>query len=236
MAIHGLRKFSLIDYPGKLACVVFFGGCNFRCPFCHNAVLVVDPGSQPEIPLETLRNFFNARRGRLDGVVFSGGEPTLAPELERCCQAARDAELSVRIDTNASSPDILTHLHRRVRIDSLGIDFKTPFERYVALTNSGDVNLPEKIRSSIQFALHEKIDLEVRTTVHRALLSVDDLRKMHRQLQSLGVKRWVLQQFHRAELLDEALNAAPTYSDAELGRIAVSLGPEVTLRGALRIE
>lgn len=231
MPINGLQKFSLIDYPGKLCCIVFFGYCNFRCPYCHNPALVFDPESQGRMTPAELFAFLESRKGKLDGVVFSGGEPTLSPELPLCMETAKKLGFAVKLDTNGTSPDVIRSLFEREILDSLGIDFKAPFSDYPAVTSSHDPALAENVKKSILFALGHGIELEIRTTVHKRILSPDMLKTMHAELRELGVSRWILQQFHKTELIDDLLNDAETYSDTELSALAGSLGSDVSVRG-----
>ncbi len=234
MAVNGLRKFSLIDYPGKISCVVFFGGCNFRCPFCHNPVLIFDPESQGTLSVEELSEFFQQRRDKLEAAVFSGGEPSLEPHLPRYVRAAKEAGFRVKLDTNGSFPEVIRNLYEAGLLDALGIDYKAPAGKYSQICGNPDERISDKVRQSIAFAVKNGIELDVRTTVHRALLSEEDLRTMYEELSSLGVKQWTLQQFHKAELIDERLNEIPTWSDAEFKKLAASLGPMVRVRGTLQ--
>ena len=233
MAINGLRKFSLIDYPGRLSCVVFLGHCNFRCPFCHNPVLIFDAESQGTISAEELSDFFGRRRGKLDAVVFSGGEPSLDPDLPQYVRLAKNAGFQVKLDTNGSFPQMLRSLYADGLLDALGIDYKAPAEKYPRLCGNPDPEIPVRVQESISFAVKNGIELDVRTTVHRALLTEDDLRTMYAELNSLGVSQWTIQQFHHAELIDESLNDTPTWSDAELKALAAALGPMTRVRGTL---
>ena len=233
MAINGLRKFSLIDYPGRLSCVVFLGHCNFRCPFCHNPVLIFDAESQGTISAEELSDFFGRRRGKLDAVVFSGGEPSLDPDLPQYVRLAKNAGFQVKLDTNGSFPQVLRSLYADGLLDALGIDYKAPAEKYPRLCGNPDPEIPVRVQESISFAVKNGIELDVRTTVHRALLTEDDLRTMYAELNSLGVSQWTIQQFHHAELIDESLNDTPTWSDAELKALAAALGPMTRVRGTL---
>ena len=233
MSINGLRKFSLIDFPDRIACVVFLGSCNFRCPFCHNPVLIFDPESQGVLSAESLSDFFSRRRGKLDAAVFSGGEPSLDPNLPHYIRLAKDAGFQVKLDTNGSFPEVIRSLHRSGLLDALGIDYKAPAQKYPRICGNPDPGIPGRVRESIEYAVKNGIELDVRTTVHRALLNEEDLFQMHMELKSFGVTQWTLQQFHRAELIDESLNDVPTWTDKELKALAVSLGPEVRVRGTL---
>lgn len=231
MPVSGLQKFSLIDYPGKLCCIVFFGHCNFRCPYCHNPALVFDPESQGSMSPVELARFLESRKGKLDGVVFSGGEPTLDPDLPICMKAAKELGFSVKLDTNGTSPDVIRLLHGQHTLDSLGIDFKAPFSDYPRITFIQNPHLAEKVKESMRYALSQGIELEIRTTVHKKILSPEMLKTMYAELRELGIEKWVLQQFHKAELIDEELNSEETYSDSELTALARSLGPAVSVRG-----
>ncbi len=228
MPLNGLQKFSLIDYPGKICCVAFFGFCNFRCPFCHNPSLVFDPESQGRIDPPEFFRFLEKRKGKLDGIVFSGGEPTLDPELPELAVKAKSMGYLIRVDTNGSNPAVLKMLYDLGALDSLGIDFKAPPARYREICG---IAAQENVLDSIRFAAAQGIELEIRTTVHRALLKEKDLRIMREILKQEHITHWVLQQFHKAELLDDTLNEIPTYSGRELSDLAAALGPGVTVRG-----
>ena len=231
MAVNGLRKFSLIDYPGRICCVAFLGNCNFRYPFCHNPVLVFDAESQGTLSAEDLAAFFEQRRGKLDAAVFSGGEPSLDPDLPHYARLAKNAGFQVKLDTNGSFPEVIRSLHADGLLDALGIDYKAPADKYARLCGISNPALPARVAESISFAVKNGIELDVRTTVHRALLQEADLRKMYEELSVLGVTQWTLQQFHRAELIDESLNGIPTWPDSELKALAASLGAMVRVRG-----
>ncbi|WP_176012713.1 anaerobic ribonucleoside-triphosphate reductase activating protein [Victivallis sp. Marseille-Q1083] len=224
MDIRGLYKFTLVDFPAHLGCVLFVGGCNFRCPFCHNPCLVFDPASQPRITETAVFNFLNRRVGKLDGVVISGGEPTLQPGLGAFAVKGKQLGFDIKIDTNGSLPAVIEQLHQEGGLDALGVDFKAPSGRYAALTGSALPDCAERVKQVIRFALEQGIQLDVRTTVHRDLLSPEDLNAMRRELDALGVADWTLQQFNPVEVIDETLPQRPTYSDSELVHLARALG------------
>ena len=231
MDIRGLQTFSLIDYPGKISCIVFTGGCNFRCPFCHNPCLVFDPASQPRVTEPQFFHFLESRKRRLDGVVISGGEPTLQEGLPGFAAKVRGEGFLVKVDTNGSHPEVLERMLNDSLVNAFGIDYKAPGAKYAELTNVEDPGLPARVRRSMELALASGLELDVRTTVHRHLLSEEDLARMHAELKEFGVKRWVLQQYNPVEVIDDELSALPTYTDQELLRLAASLGPEVHVRG-----
>ena len=229
--IRGLQTFSLIDYPGKISCIVFTGGCNFRCPFCHNPCLVFDPASQPRVTEPQFFHFLESRKRRLDGVVISGGEPTLHDGLPDFAAKIRKEGFLVKLDTNGSHPEVVEQMLNHSLVNAFGIDYKAPAAKYAELTNVDEPGLPARIRRSIELAAASGLELDVRTTVHRHLLSAEELAQMHSELIGFGVKRWVLQQYNPVEVIDDELSALPTYSDQELIRIAESLGADVHVRG-----
>ncbi len=229
--IRGLQTFSLIDYPGKISCVVFTGGCNFRCPFCHNPCLVFDPASQPKVTGPQFFHFLETRKRRLDGVVISGGEPTLQKDLPEFAAKVRAEGFLVKLDTNGSHPEVLEQLLADSALNAFGIDYKAPASRYAELTGAEDAGVYDRVRRSLELALSSGAELDVRTTVHRRLLSEEDLSRMYEELRALGVTRWVLQQYNPVEVIDDELSTLPTYSDQELIRMAGSLGSGVHVRG-----
>ncbi len=230
MDIRGLTKFSLLDYPGHLACVVFCGGCNFRCGYCQNPYLVLYPETQPLITTEAMFEFLESRRGKLDGVVISGGEPTIHKDLPEFMAKVKEMGYLVRLDTNGSHPQTVIDCHRRGILDSLGVDYKAPISRYNEIAVCRVNDLAYRVRDVLSYAVENKIDLDVRTTVHRFLLSELDLRRMREELDELGVGLWHLQQFHPVELIDESLLERETYTDEELKAIAAALH-DTTARG-----
>ncbi len=231
MDFRGLVKFTLVDYPGKIGCIVFSGGCNLRCPFCHNPCLVFDPASQPRVTETEFFNFLKRRKGLLEGVVFSGGEPLLHPDAPDAIGKVREMGYAVKVDTNGTLPERVEALLRTAGADAFGIDYKAPAAAYGALTGSSDPEVAEKVFASIRFALNSGAELDVRTTVHRSLLNEAALETMFRELDGIGVKRWTLQQYNPVEVIDDELSQKPTYSDAELVRIARGFGSRVRVRG-----
>ncbi len=130
MRLGGLQRFSLCDYPGKMAAVVFTQGCNFRCPFCHNGSLLLSRNPGREIPGEEILAFLQERAGMLEGVVISGGEPTLQPGLADFCRAVREMGFLVKLDTNGSRPEILKQLLADNLLDFIAMDIKATLDRY----------------------------------------------------------------------------------------------------------
>ena len=134
MRICGFNKTTLLDYPGKVASTIFLGGCNFRCPFCQNSVLVTAPGEQPDYAQEELLAFLQKRKGILDGVCISGGEPTLSDGLEEFIVKIKELGYAVKLDTNGSRPEIVKHLAEAGLIDKVAMDIKACPDNYRNLT------------------------------------------------------------------------------------------------------
>lgn len=220
MIIKGFDKFSLIDYPGKIAAIVFTAGCNFSCPYCHNPHLVLEFSAQPRLAEKTILNFLDERKGKIDGIVISGGEPTLQKNLPLFLQKIKTMGYLTKVDTNGSNPDIIEKLIDKELIDALGIDFKAPKHKYKEISKSKDDNIAEKVSRSLKIASENKKLLEVKTTVHKKLLSEEDLKAMRNELDHLKIKDWIIQQFHHAEIIDNRLCDEETYSDFELASIA----------------
>ncbi len=230
MNIRGINKFSLVDYPGKIASIIFVGNCNLICPYCHNPFLVVDPESQPLIPDSEFFTFLKKRKGKLDAVVISGGEPTLRKELLAFSEKLKEMGFLIKLDTNGTNPDIVEKLYLSDCLDYLGIDYKCPLNRYSELMVSDSINAGLNVQKTISYAVNYKIPHDIRTTVHKVLLLPEDLNIMRKELSGLGVKKWVLQQFNNVDILDEKLLDLETYSDEELVSIAKHL-PLVKARG-----
>ena len=225
MDLRGFAKFSLVDYPGKICAIVFAGGCNLRCPFCHNPCLVLDPTSQPRVTEREFFKFLNTRKGLLEGVVVSGGEPTLQKDLGDFVAGIRERGFLVKLDTNGTHPEVLGPLLASHAIDDLGIDYKVPAARYsevAADPAQGDI-FAANVAKSIRMAFASGITPDIRTTVHRELLAPEDLAQMWNELQELGVSRWYLQQFNPVEVLADGLEKCETYADSELARLAHGL-------------
>ena len=231
MDIRGLTSFTLLDYPEHLACVVYCARCNMRCRYCQNPYLVLWPDSQPRIEEGDLLEFLDWRRGKLNGVVVSGGEPTLQPDLPIFLQGIKDRGYHVKLDTNGSNPRMLKRLIQAGLVDMLGIDYKAPVSRYSEIAARPIRGLGNRVRTSIAMGLAAGLPVDVRTTVHRDLLAVGDLQTIRQELDAIGVGTWWLQQFHPCEMIDGDLKDRPTYSDAELCEIASTLGHGTRVRG-----
>jgi len=202
MKIGGFQKFSLIDYPGKIAAVIYTQGCNFRCPYCHNPELVLSELFEKEIPLQEILDFLKFRKGKLEGVVITGGEPTLQSDLSNIIEKIKGLGYSVKLDTNGTNPAVLKELIEKKLINYIAMDIKAPFERYKELAGT-EVDL-EKIKQSIRQIMISGIDYEFRTTVVKYLLNDNDVELLKSEFSN--VKRYVLKDFNpAAKILSEVI-------------------------------
>ena len=201
MNIVGLQKMTLLDYPGKVACTVFLGGCNFRCPFCHNKDLL-DGKAEPWITEEELLEFLKKRQGLLDAVCISGGEPTLQQELIGLAQRIKDMGYLVKLDTNGSNPALLKALVTADVLDYVAMDIKNCPRRYGETAGVPKMDL-SRIEESIRFLMSDAVDYEFRTTVAEQLHSLQDMKEMGQWLQSLSSgtkpKRLFIQPYRDSE-------------------------------------
>ena len=171
--IAGLQKFSLIDYPGKVAAVIFTQGCNLRCPYCHNPQLVKPSFFQEPIPAEQILSFLESRKDKLQGVVVTGGEPTMQPDLIPLIEAIRTMGYQVKLDTNGTHPETLQKLLDLGLLDYVAMDLKSSMENYERAVGVR-VNV-DKIKQSMDLLLNSKIDYQFRTTVVKPVCDEDDL-------------------------------------------------------------
>ncbi len=174
MLIGGLLKFSLIDYPGKVAAVIFTQGCNYRCPFCHNPALVLPELFTPSIHVDEVMAFLQQRRGQLQGVVITGGEPTLQPDLRTFIRAIKDMGFLVKLDTNGSRVDVLKDILSEKLVDFVAMDIKSSFEKYGKAAGLS-VDLAS-VKASIALIKASGVDYVFRTTAVKGFVAPDDLK------------------------------------------------------------
>lgn len=219
MKIGGLQRVSLIEYPGKIGAVIFTQGCNFRCAYCHNPELV-DPGRYgPVIPESEVLAFLNKRRGKLEAVTVTGGEPTLQPDLESFLQACRKIGYLIKLDTNGSNPDVLERVIRQRLADYLAMDVKGPLARYRQIA-SANVDAP-KIERSIALIATSGIPYEFRTTVVRSQLDLEDLISVATLVRH--ARRYVLQPFIPGKTLAGSVPSGDPYTRDELSTMGERL-------------
>lgn len=225
MKIGGLQKVSLIDYPGLISAIVFTQGCNFRCPYCHNPELVNPKLYQPCLPEEDFFDFLATRRGKVDAVTVTGGEPTIQEDLIPFIKKILKLGFAVKLDTNGSRPDVLDRLLRDHLLDFVALDVKAPSHKYWSV-----IKAPVKIndvRESIRLVIKAKIPHEFRTTVVASLLTPKDILAIALEID--GAKRFVLQKFQQGKTFDKKYAAALTYADDEFMNIKKQLEKRIPL-------
>lgn len=170
--IYSLTPFTLLDYPHKSACILWFAGCNMRCLYCYNPEIVLGKGS---LSFEKILSFLQSRKNLLDAVVFSGGECLLHKKIIALITEVKKMGFLVKVDTNGSSPDVMQELLNKNLIDYVALDYKAPKSKFKAITQS---DLFDAFEKTLDLILQAKIPFEVRTTYHSDLLTEDDLAKM----------------------------------------------------------
>lgn len=208
MIIGGLQKTSLLDFPEKIAAIVFTMGCNFRCGYCHNPELI-----NGEAKIEEVFEFLKTRQGKLDGIVITGGEPCLQKDLPEFIKQVKELGFAVKLDTNGSFPEMLEKV--LPDLDYVAMDIKAPLEKYSQIVNV-DVDT-SKILKSIEVLKNGGVDYEFRTTVVKSQLSLEDFEKIGQLIQ--GAPRYYLQRFEASKILDKSLENEKTYSTEEFERI-----------------
>lgn len=192
MRISGLQKLTLLDFPGKVACTVFTGGCNFRCPFCHNASLVLRPNENPEIEFHELMDFLKKRQGMLDGVCITGGEPLMHPDTPELIKAIKELGYLVKLDTNGSYPDALKQIVSSGLVDHVAVDIKNSKESYAKTVGIENYDI-SGVCESVSFLMEDPVSYTFRTTMAHPLHTEEDMHKIGRWIK--GCRRYVLQNF-----------------------------------------
>jgi pyruvate formate lyase activating enzyme len=220
MTFGGIEKLTLIDYPGKVACVVYTIGCNFRCPYCHNPELV-DETVEARIAEDEVFALLARKTGFLDGIVITGGEPTMhGDDLLRFMAEVKSRGFLVKLDSNGTNPDVLRKAIERHLADYLAMDIKAPLSKYNAAV--GRPVDTAAIRASIELIKASAVPYEFRTTVVKSMLSPEDIEAIGRDIQ--GARRYYLQKFISSNLmLNPQFKKKTTYSDEEFETIRQTL-------------
>ncbi len=235
MFIGGIIHFTLIDFPGRIACIVFTAGCTFRCPFCYNRDLVL--GRVGRIDEDSFFQWLEGRRGKIEGVVITGGEPTIQKDLPSFIERVKNMGFDVKLDTNGSNPDVLESLLRRNLLDYIAMDVKSPFdaEKFSKITGVRD-NVEEmmsRVAKSIQIIMNSDVPYEFRTTVVPTLHGEDEIRAIGEIIR--GARLWALQGFRpEPTLIDPRLREIKPYPPRIMRRfaeIAKEFVERVELRG-----
>ncbi len=223
MKIGGFQKCSLIDYPGKICAIIFTQGCNFRCSYCHNPELVEPNLFAKPIPEEEIFSFLAKRKGKLEAVELTGGEPTLQPDLLEILKKVKAMGYLTKLDSNGSNPEIVQKAVDLNLVDYLAMDVKAPLEKYRRIVDYGvDLN---KIKQSIALIMNSGSEYEFRTTVVKSQLNKDDILKIGQLIK--GAKLYILQKFVPGKVLKPHLFKQETYSDDEFEDFKNSLSDYV---------
>ena len=229
MRICGLQKLAMVDFPGKLAATVFTGGCNLRCPFCHNALLVTRLAESPSLSEEDILSFLDSRKNLLDGMVLSGGEPLMQPGCTDFLQKVRDLGLSIKVDTNGCYPEVLRDILNRGLVDYVAMDIKNRREKYTETVGIPSFDLAP-IEESIQILKTSGVDYEFRTTVVQELHTADDIRAIAQWVQ--GAPTYALQKFvDSGNLISTGLHSPESLALEGFARTAASFFKQVLVRG-----
>lgn len=229
MRIGGLQKLAMVDFPGKVAATVFTSGCNLRCPFCHNAPLVTRPEEAEDLTEEAVLDFLAGRKGLLDGVVLSGGEPLLQPGVEEFLARVRDMGYAIKLDTNGCYPQRLRELLERGMVDYVAMDIKNSLEKYAETVGCPGFDITA-VKESAALLMESDADFEFRTTAVKPFHTPEDMEAIGRWLS--GAPRYFLQTFvDSGNLVGEGCTP---FSPSEMQELAEKAQPwfkTVAIRG-----
>ncbi len=232
MKIVGFIRTTLLDWDGKVACTIYLAECDFRCPYCHNKEIVLNPEEADELDEEKIFNYIQENSDFLDGVVISGGEPTLNKDLPKLIKKLRGMGMKIKLDTNGYHPDVLEDLIGAGYIDKVAMDIKAPLtkERYSAVAGT-DID-PELLKRSIKIIMESGIDYEFRTTCSPILIKPEDIEEIGKAIK--GAKNYNIQQFRPKICLDDRLEHIDPYKDSvilEMAETAKKYAKNVKVRG-----
>ena len=229
MNIQGLQKVTLLDYPEKVACTVFTAGCNFRCPFCHNASLVTHIDAENTIPMEEIMAFLKKRQGILDGICVTGGEPLLQPDLEEFLVNVKELGYQVKLDTNGSNVEKLRNLTEKKLVDYVAMDIKNSQEKYGQTIGIENYDM-KHINDSVDFLLEGTVAYEFRTTVVREFHNREDFADIGRWIQ--GAKKYFIQSFvDSGDVISMGLHSYSKDILTQALEVVRQYVPEAQLRG-----
>ena len=226
MNIYGFQTLTLLDYPRLVACTVFLGHCNFRCPFCQNDNLVLHPEREPLIDEETVFSHLEKRKGLLDGVCITGGEPTLESELPDFLGKVREMGYRIKLDTNGYRPEVLKSLAEAGLVDYVAMDIKNSPDRYGETAGLADLDVL-RIQESVEFLMRGAVDYEFRTTVARELHGRAEFERIGKWL--AGCRKYCLQNYRESEFVLQPVFSG--YSREQLERFR-----ELLLRSIGQVE
>lgn len=223
MNIYGFQKTTLLDYPGHVASTLFTGGCNYRCPYCHNSDLVLSPHKMTPIPLDDIFAHLKKRQGVLDGVCITGGEPTLSSDLENFIARIKEMGYKIKLDTNGTNPDMLVRLHEKKLLDYVAMDIKHSHDQYNMVCNMKNFDIAP-IDASVSFLMQGELPYEFRTTVVRELHTINDFESIGKWI--AGANAYYLQPYRKSEQVIRPIFTS--YSAEELNDICSLLRKYIT--------
>lgn len=227
MKICGLQKLTLLDYPGHLACTVFLGGCNFKCPYCYNTPLISLNECKEYISEDELLAFLDTRKGILKGVAITGGEPLINKDIKSLILKIREKGFKVKLDTNGSYPEALENLIEEGLVDYVAMDVKNTYEKY-DFTIGAHVKI-ENIKRSINILLQNKVDYEFRTTIIKEFHEIEDFEEIGKMLN--GARQYFLQSFQDKDSVHGHFNPMTKEELEECRKRAQRYVPNTTIRG-----
>lgn len=225
MKISGFQKTTLLDYPNLVACIIFTQGCNFKCGFCHNSDLL--PNSTGVIEETEIFEYLNMRKKILDGVVISGGEPTIQKDLKEFIKKIKTFNLKVKLDTNGTNPKLIKELIEEKLVDYIAMDIKNNFDNYDKVIGT-KTNI-ENIKKSIDIIKNSNIDHEFRTTIMKNYHNLENIKNI---CELIGNSKYYLQNFKDSEnVLDKSLKSFTDQELKDLEKNLISIFPNVKVRG-----
>lgn len=229
MNISGFQKMTLLDYPGKVACTLFTAGCNFRCPFCHNASLVTHIDNEINFSEREVLTYLEKRKGLIDGVCITGGEPLLQPDIAEFIGKIKELGYAVKLDTNGSFPEKLAELVNASLVDYVAMDIKNSKQKYAE--TSGIPNLKiDDIEKSVAFLMENRVDFEFRTTVVKQFHTEQDIADIAEWIK--GAPRYFLQNFvDSGDLISDSLSAVTPSVLCNMQQIAARFVGNTEIRG-----
>lgn len=229
MKFYGMQKMTLLDYPGYVACTLFTGGCNFRCPFCHNALLVLDLDENYTIPEEEVLAFLKKRQGLLDGVCVTGGEPLINKDIGDFLSKVKELGFKIKLDTNGTNPSLLKELVSQNLVDYVAVDIKNSPEKYAETVGLKSFDM-STINETVNFLMNGSVDYEFRTTVTKQFHTEKSMEEAARFIR--GAKRYFLQNFvDSGNLIGSGITGQSKEEMEKLLAVVKKYVPDSCLRG-----
>ena len=229
MKFYGMQKMTLLDYPGYVACTLFTGGCNFRCPFCHNALLVLDLDENYTIPEEEVLAFLKKRQGLLDGVCVTGGEPLINKNIGDFLSKVKELGFKIKLDTNGTNPALLKELVSQNLVDYVAVDIKNSPEKYAETVGLKSFDM-STINETVNFLMTGSVDYEFRTTVTKQFHTEKSMEEAARFIR--GAKRYFLQNFvDSGNLIGSGITGQSKEEMEKLLAVVKKYVPDSCLRG-----